>query len=282
MAPTSPTSPATRASAPTPSASCWPPQASAALTFGLVKGSDWGWGSASIVGTLAAAVVLIGLFVVHCLTSRTPLVHPSLFRSRSFTGASLVASSSPPSFGAMLLSIVLWEQGAWGWSALRSGLAIAPGPAHGAADVASWSPAGSSPAGSRWSSPLGSVVFGAGVAWWALAVTVQPNYVSGVLGGMLLTGIGVGLTLPTMMATASVSLPPPSFATGSAVINMIRQTGLALGVAVLVAVLGTSAAHASELISFQHAWWLTAAISFVSVIPALALLGRPTRAKETD
>ena len=60
---------------------------------------------------------------------------------------------------------------------------------------------------------------------------------------MIPTGIGVGLTLPTMMATASSSLPPASFATGSAVVNMIRQIGLALGVAVLVAVLGTAAHH---------------------------------------
>src|SRR5580698_6599717 len=81
---------------------------------------------------------------------------------------------------------------------------------------------------------LGSVAFGVGVAWWALAVESQPNYVSGLLGGMILTGVGVGLTLPTLMSTASSSLPPPSFATGSAVVNMMRQTGLALGVAVLV------------------------------------------------
>ncbi len=91
---------------------------------------------------------------------------------------------------------------------------------------------------------LGAAAFGAGVSWWALAITVQPNYVSGVLGGMILTGVGVGLTLPTLMATATSSLPSHSFATGSAVINMIRQTGLALGVAVLVAVLGTHTGRA--------------------------------------
>src|SRR5260370_663432 len=61
----------------------------AALTFGLVKGSDWGWGSASVDGTLAAAAVLIVFFVVHSLRSGNPLIHPSLFRSRSFTGAAL-------------------------------------------------------------------------------------------------------------------------------------------------------------------------------------------------
>ncbi len=245
-----------------------------ALTFGLVKGSDWGWGSATIVGALVGGAVLIALFVLHCMTSRTPLVHPSLFSSRPFTGASVVAIFFSASFGAMLLSIVLWEQEAWNWSALRSGLAIAPGPVM--VPLVAFLIAGKLIA--RWGAALvialGSVIFGTGVAWWALSVTAQPNYVSGVLGGMILTGIGVGLTLPTMIASASGSLPANSFATGSAVINMIRQTGLVLGVAILVAVLGTSAAHLPALTAFRHAWWLTAALSFAAAVPALALLGR--------
>ena len=162
----------------------------ASLTFGLVKGSDWGWGSAAIVGTLAASAALVALFILHCLRSRTPLIHPSLFASRSFTGASLVAIFFSASFAAMLLSIVLWEQGAWGWSALQSGLAIAPGPLM--VPFMSFLVAGRLIAryGPARVIALGSVAFGAGVSWWALAVTVQPNYVAGVLGGMILTGIG--------------------------------------------------------------------------------------------
>jgi EmrB/QacA subfamily drug resistance transporter len=249
------------------------------LTFGIVKGSDWGWGSALIEGTLAGAAVLIGLFVLHCLQSRNPLIHPSLFRARAFTGASLVALFFSVSFGAMLLSIVLWEQGVWGWSALRTGLAIAPGPIM--VPLMSFVVAGRLIAryGPAWVIALGSVAFGAGVAWWALAIGIQPNYASDVLGGMLLTGIGVGLTLPTMMSTASSSLPPQSFATGSAVVNMIRQTGLALGVAVLVAVLGTTTHHGlTELSAFRHAWWVTAAFAFAGIGPAIALLRRRTPA----
>jgi MFS family permease len=125
---------------------------------------------------------------------------------------------------------------------------------------------------------IGSSAFGAGVAWWALAVTPGPDYLSGVFGGMLLTGIGVGLTLPTMMATASSSLPPHSFATGSAVINMIRQTGLALGVAILVAVLGgDTASRGAELNAFREAWWVVAALAFAGVIPAFMFLRNSAR-----
>jgi EmrB/QacA subfamily drug resistance transporter len=235
------------------------------LTFGLVK-----WGSAAAAPALAGAVVLIALFAVHTLKSRTPLIHPSLFRSRAFTGASLVALFFSAGFGAMLLSIVLWEQDVWGWSALRTGLAIAPGPlmvpllglAVAGRLIKRYGPA-----------PVmitGCVLFGGGVCCWAGLATVRPDYWPGVLIGMILTGAGVGLTLPTMMATAASSLPPASFGTGSAVVNMIRQTGIALGVAVLVAVLG---GHPG-LSSFRAGWWVTAALAFAAIIPALGLLAR--------
>jgi EmrB/QacA subfamily drug resistance transporter len=247
------------------------------LTFGLIKGPDWGWGSASIASVLGAAVVLLGAFVLHCRHSRTPLVHPELFRSRQFTGASIIAVFFSAAFGAMLLSIVLWEQGAWGWSALRAGLAIAPGPLM--VPVMSFLVAGRliRRYGPAVVISLGTAAFAAALAWWALAVTTSPNYVSGVLGGMILSGVGVGLTLPTLMATAAGSLPPHAFATGSGVINMIRQTGLALGVAVLVAVLGTDAAQGvPQLATFQRAWWIAAATALVGIVPAIALL-RTTR-----
>jgi EmrB/QacA subfamily drug resistance transporter len=247
------------------------------LTFGLVKGPSWGWGSAQTGLVLAGAVILLALFVLHCLRSRAPLVHPDLFRSRRFTGASIVAIFFSTAFAAMLLSIVLWEQGVWGWSPLRAGLAIAPGPLM--VPLTAFLVAG--PLIRRFGPAvvmsLGSLVFAAGVAWWALAATTAPDYVSGILGGMILGGAGVGLTLPTMMSTAAGSLPPQSFATGSGVINMIRQTGLALGVAVLVAVLGTDGTHGTApLAAFQHAWWVTAAIAVAGVVPALVLL-RPAR-----
>jgi EmrB/QacA subfamily drug resistance transporter len=247
------------------------------LTFGLVKGPSWGWGSAQTGLVLAGAVILLALFVLHCLRSRAPLVHPELFRSRRFTGASVVAIFFSTAFAAMLLSIVLWEQGVWGWSPLRAGLAIAPGPLM--VPLTAFLVAG--PLIRRFGPAvvmsLGSLVFAAGVAWWALAATTAPDYVSGILGGMILGGAGVGLTLPTMMSTAAGSLPPQSFATGSGVINMIRQTGLALGVAVLVAVLGTDGTHGpAPLAAFQHAWWVTAAIAVAGVVPALVLL-RPAR-----
>ena len=57
-----------------------------------------------------------------------------------------------------------------------------------------------------------------------------------------------------MMATATASLPPPSFATGSAVVNTHRQVGLAIGVAVLIAALGDGGNPTLPLPAFRHGW----------------------------
>jgi EmrB/QacA subfamily drug resistance transporter len=245
-----------------------------ALSFGLVKGGDWGWGSAKTVVVLAVAALLLVAFVAHCLKARNPLVEPALFKTSGFSGATFVAGVFSAAFGAMLLSIVLWCQSVWGWSALKTGLAVAPGPIM--VPIFAFLVAGRliTRFGPGRVIAIGSTVFAAGVAWWAMAVGLEPDYVGAMLGGMLLTGVGVGLTLPTMMSTASSSLPAPSFATGSAVVNMIRQMGLAIGVAVFVAVIATPTSASQQLAAFHRGWWVISAIALGSVIPALIFLRR--------
>jgi EmrB/QacA subfamily drug resistance transporter len=246
----------------------------AALVLGLVNGSSWGWIDARTLAALCSGALLLLLFAVDTARSRNPLVDPSLFRLRSFTGASVVAIFFSAAFGAMLLSRVLWAQDVWHWSALTTGLSIAPGPLM--VPIVSFLLAGRLAAriGPGPVIALGSALFAAGVAWWAVAVGLTVDYAGQQLGGMLLTGIGVGLALPTMMATGTASLPPHSFATGSAVVNMFRQIGLAVGVAILIAVIGTPASADATLNAYRHGWVVIAAISLVGAFAALALLPR--------
>ncbi len=204
----------------------------ATLTFALVESSVWSARSTALM--LCVALLTLALFVRHTLLSSRPLVSPSLFTSRAFVGSSVVALLFSLAFAAMLLSLSLWEQDVWRWSALRSGLASAPGPLMVPFLASLITGRLINRFGPGLVMALGGSAFATGVAWWALSITSRPNYSHSVLGGVILTGIGVGLSLPTMMSTASSALPPNHFATGSAVINMIRQTGLALGVAVLI------------------------------------------------
>jgi EmrB/QacA subfamily drug resistance transporter len=243
-----------------------------ALTLGLVQGGSWGWGGARTIGVLALAVSGLALFALHTARHANPLIDRALFRVRPFTGASAVAVLFSMAFGAMLLSRVLWAQDVWHWSALTTGISIVPGPIM--VPIMSFLVAGRliDRFGPALVIAAGSTIFAAGMVWAAVATGLPSDYVGDVLGSLILTGIGVGLTLPTLMATAAASLPPTSFATGSAVVNMLRQVGLAIGVAVFIAVLGSPASPAAMLSAYQRAWVVTAAISLAGGVVGLLLL----------
>jgi EmrB/QacA subfamily drug resistance transporter len=244
----------------------------AALVLGLVNGGAWGWGDGRTIAALAGGALLLALFAAHCARHHNPLIDRALFRLRPFTGASIVAFFFSAAFGAMLLSRVLWAQDVWHWSALVTGLSIAPGPLM--VPLVSFGLAGRLTArfGPGAVIGAGSTIFAAGAVWWALAVGLQPDYAGEMLGGMLLTGIGVGLTLPTLMATGTSVLPVHALATGSAVVNMFRQIGLAVGVAILIAILGTPHSPLATLDVYRRAWEIVAALSLAGALLGTWLL----------
>jgi MFS family permease len=176
-------------------------------------------------------------------------------------------------FAAMLLSNVLWCQTVWHYSALRTGLAIAPGPAMVPALAVGAGPLvrriGSAPVAAA-----GNLLFAAGLLWRVFSVSVVPNYAVGMLPSMLLTGMGVGLTLPTLMSASTTALPAARFGTGSALVNMARQVAAALGVAVLVTIIGVPATAAGAVTAFRHLWLIMAGAAVLAATAA-AFVRRP-------
>jgi EmrB/QacA subfamily drug resistance transporter len=208
------------------------------LTFGIVKAADWSWGDSRTLALIAAALVLLVGFGVRATRHPAPVVEPDLLRVRSFALANAGALLFFMAFGAMLLASVLFLTGVWHESVLRAGLQIAPGPAMAALFAV---PAGllAARVGERVTGALGALLFAAGGAWWVSRIGVGHDYAGAFLPGMLVGGAGVGLVIPSLTSAATSSLPPDRFATGSAVLSMSRQIGVALGVAVLVSVVGT-------------------------------------------
>ncbi|MBW8485910.1 MFS transporter [Actinomadura sp. PM05-2] len=239
----------------------------AALMLGVVKGGDWGWTAPRTLGALAATAVLLALFARRNLRAPAPLLPPALLRLPGFGPALLANLLFAVAFAAMLLSAVLWCQETWHWSALRTGLAIAPGPlmvpglAIGAAPIARRAGAGRL-------AFAGCVAFAAGIGWWAL--WAEDGYAAGMLPGMLLTGVGVGLALPTLIGAGLAAVPPQAFSTGSAAVTMARQVGTGLGVAMLVAVLGADGA-------FDAGWLWTLAVTAAAAASCLLLTRRAGR-----
>jgi len=77
--------------------------------------------------------------------------------------------------------------------------------------------------------------------------------------------------MPTLFGAATAPLPPNRFATGSGLVSMVRQVGIALGVAVLVAVLGTPASGYVSIQALERGWIVIAIITVAVPLPALFL-----------
>ena len=162
-----------------------------------------------------------------------------MLRVRSFAARGRGLGAVLRGFGAMLLAGVLFLTSVWHEPVLRAGLMLFPGPADG---DRLQRPLGA-PRGALRLPPAGrgraSRCSPAGSLWCITQTGDTRAYASEFLPGMVIGGAGVGLVIPTLTGAGASSLPPERFATGAAVLTMGRQIGAALGVAVLVAVLGT-------------------------------------------
>ncbi len=240
-----------------------------ALALGIVKGQDWGWDSAGVLGSLGAAALLLPAVVMRSARHRGPVIELSLFRSRSFAVANAGMFAFSTAFYALLLGNVLFLTGVWGYSILEAGFAVTPGPLM----AALFAPAGgrlSDRFGQRVVAVPGGLLFAAGCALFALGLDATPDYAREYLVPTLLTGAGVGLSFASWGSAAVAQLPPTRFATGSAVLACVRQVGAVLGIAALVALL--DAAPAGDPVSgFLDAYALMAAGGALAAGLALAL-----------
>src|SRR4051794_12442645 len=209
-----------------------------ALALSLVKAPDWGWTASATLGCFLAAIAGLALFVRRCASHSSPVVDLDMLRVRSFAWACSANLVFAAAFAAMLLSGVLFMTRVWHDSVLTAGLSLAPGPLMAAAFAVLSGRAGNR-GGPRWIAAFGCGVFAAGAAWWLWELSAAPAFVHDLLPGRLLPGSGVGLTLAPLGAAVAASLPPVRFATGWGVLSMTRQLGTVLGVAALVAILGS-------------------------------------------
>ena len=247
-----------------------------ALTLGLVEGPTWGWTSSRIwTAWLVFAVALLG-FLRTSRSHPVPIIDPALLRVRAFSWANVTSLLFAVPFAAALLTNILWMQQVWDYSALRTGFAVAPGPlmvpvfAAVAHRLAARVPIGRIVA-------LGCLLVGLGGVLVSLSIGPDPDYAAAILPGWLVGGAGVGLALPSILSSATADLPPARAATGSAVVNMSRQIGTALGVSLVIAVLGAPIGYTAAHHAFQHTYWAFAAVAVLAALAAPRMTPLATR-----
>jgi MFS family permease len=247
-----------------------------ALALGAVEGANWGWSSARVIAAFAVSALAVAAFVAQSARHPAPVVQLSLLRDRVFSSANATVLLSFAAFSMVLLSVILWLQGHWHYSAITTGLATAPGPAvvpifagiaenlHQKTKI---------PAGVVAAAGIG--LMGLGAILFAVSLGNTRHYVGAFLPCWLTVGAGAGLAIPTLFSSATVNLAPEQTATGSAIVSMFQQIGAVIGISVLVAILGV-ASGAASLHVFQAAWITAAALAAIALIVALGITPRRT------
>ncbi len=226
------------------------------LSLGLVQGGSWGWDSVRTVGCFAGALALTPALISRGRHATHPALPVRLFAVRSFSTATVGTLLYGTAFYGQILCNVLFLNGVWHYSILRTAVAILPSPLIAAA-VAPVAGRLADRYGYRTVIVPGAALFALGSVYYAWQTTVHPDYLTHFLPASVLAGLSIGAAFSTLGAASSQSLPPHLYGVGSAVSSMSRQLGAVIGVAVLVAVLGTPS-PAQALGAFHDAWHVTA------------------------
>jgi EmrB/QacA subfamily drug resistance transporter len=208
-----------------------------ALVYAIIRGGEAGWSSDAVLASFAAAAVLLLAFAVVEARAATPMLPLHHFRQRDFTGAVLVIGILLFAVFVAFFFLTQFFQLVQGRSAFEAGLLIIP-------------------------SSLGIIV-GSGLAG-KLVHTLGPRVLTvamTVLAAaalLLLTrlteatstlevelavgllGFGAGLGLPVLTDTVMAAVPERDAGIGSAVNDVSRQLGGALGVAIIGSVVNSA------------------------------------------
>ncbi len=202
----------------------------ATLVYAIIEGPERGWTDSVTLGAFAIAVVLLAAFVIWELRREQPLLDPRLFRLRGFGAGTASIAVQFFAFFGFIFVILQYVQFVLGYSPFLAGLALAPlavlmmalsprvpkllerfGPAHVA--------------------PIGLLLMAGGFAVLSTAGRDSSYWL--LLAGLV--PLGVGMALATTPATTAIvsSLPQAKQGVASAVNDLAREVGGALGIAVL-------------------------------------------------
>jgi EmrB/QacA subfamily drug resistance transporter len=251
------------------------------LVYGLTQTTNVGWGSARTIGVLIGSAVLMVAFLAIEHRSRSPLVPLGFFRRRTPTGANIVGFGLGTMVFGMFFLLSLYMQQVLHFSALKTGVGylavaltavVASGIAQAAVTKIGVKPA----------LATGLALLGGGLAYFT-QVSPQGSYVSDLLPGFLLVGVGLGFSFVPVSIAALAGATGTDAGLASGLINTSQQVGGALGLAVLATV---STTHTENLLAqgqqpaealtsgFALAFWVGVVFAAVSLVATLLYLRR--------
>ncbi|MDY7103639.1 MAG: MFS transporter, partial [Actinomycetota bacterium] len=245
----------------------------ASFVFAISQSRPWGWSDPGVRAAFALAAAFAVVFALRSRRHPAPVLPLDLFRSRAFSASNTSALVLSIALGGILLVNILFLTGVWGYSILGAGLASTPAPLV----VTVVSPLAGRLADRIGERPLaapGALVFASGVVWYLWRVGESAAYWTEWLPGNIAVGVGIGMTLPMLSSSAVRDVAADRYAVAGGVLQTARQIGSALGVALVVAIIGDPGPD-EALAAFDRAWVVIAVLGASSAITSWSIGPRP-------
>ncbi|MCW2971871.1 MAG: family efflux transporter permease subunit [Thermoleophilia bacterium] len=240
------------------------------VVWGLVRGNAQGWGSAEIIAALVTGAALLVGFVLWELRTAAPMLPMRFFGDRAFAAANVASLALYfGMFGSVFL-LTQFFQVVQGLSPLQSGIRILPWtimpmfvtPIAGAL---------SDRVGGGRIIAVGMALLAAGLAWVAAVTRVDVPYVE-LVGGFVVSGIGMALFFGPVSNVVLSTVRPSEEGKASGANNAIREVGGVLGVAVLASVFSHVGGYGSPTAfvdGLEAATWIGAGVVGLGAVGAL-------------
>jgi MFS family permease len=247
------------------------------LVFTVVSASDAGWGSARTLGSFAVVAALLAAFVAIEHRSAHPLIRLGVLRASSQVRANLGGATFFGSYVAFQFLVTQYLQNVLGYSAMQTALAFLP-----AGSLVAILSTRMGPIVDRFGTPrVIAVGFTSLVVGYALflRINLHPDYAAVILPSMLLLGAAFALAFPSLNIQATNGVKDHEQGMVSGLLNTSFQVGGAIFLAVVTAVVTSSAGgHAATkqavLDSYRPGLWVVTGIGLAGLLITLSGLRR--------
>ena len=221
------------------------------LVYGLARVATHDWSDNVTRAVLAIAVTLLVTFVALESRGRHPLMPLRIFANRNRSGAYGLSLAIGAALSGMLFLLTLFMQNVLGFSPLQAGFAFLP-TALGVVVGAGLTSRVIGRVGPRVPMTTGALLAATGM-FWLSAVTVHANYFADVLGPLVVLAIGLGMAFVSTSVTAISGVQPNESGLASALLNVGRQLGGSLGIAIMGTIATTVTRNQLATGPFTHA-----------------------------
>jgi EmrB/QacA subfamily drug resistance transporter len=201
------------------------------LVYSLARVATHDWSDTVTRATLVVAAALLVTFVALESRGRHPLMPLRIFANRNRSGAYGLSLAVGAALSGMLFLLTLFLQNVLGFTPLQAGFAFLP-TAIGVGFGAGVTSRLIGRLGPRVPMTTGALLVAIGM-FWLSAVTVHANYLLDVLGPLVVLAVGLGMAFVSTSVTAISGVQPNESGLASALLNVGRQLGGSLGIAIM-------------------------------------------------